>query len=40
MRDGRQNLIREGLPSNSIPQLVIGIDFKERVRKKVSSVLK
>ena len=39
-RDGRKNFVREGLPSNSVPQSVVGAEFKERVRKNLSSILR
>ena len=39
-RDGRKNFVRKGLPSNSVPQPAVGAEFKERVRKKISSVLR
>ena len=38
-RDGRKNYIRDKLPINSVPQTPVQVEFRDRVKSKVISVL-
>ena len=37
---GRKNVVREGLSINSVPLSAVGSEFKERIRKELSSISK
>ena len=39
-RNGKNNFICEGIPTNYVPKSAVNVEFKERVKKKILSVMR